>query len=187
MPDDPKDLKLVDGAAGADPAEDAPRGCFALWGALGMAAYAFLVLGMLLAGLVGIFGASVAMVLRNAGSGGALMSGTEADSWRLSELRGVGILGEGVTPPAYHDHSRQIDGSAGCMIAGDEVVQWEAWAEVGRVPIAGAALTVEGPDEAPTVSLSGGGSTVRCPFDEEQGGDRFARMLKAEIRRSETP
>ncbi len=184
MPDSKQDLKLV-GDAGSE--GEGPRGCFALWGALGLAAYTSLVLLMLLAGIVGVFGATVAMVLSTAGSGGGLMSGSEADSWRLSELRRIGILSGADTPPAYHDHSPGLDGSAGCMIAGDELVQWEGWEEVARVPIAGAVLRVEGDAAAPTVILGGGGAEARCPFGADQGGDRFTRMLRAEIRRSEAP
>ena len=179
-----RELEIVDGGSSED---EAPRGCFALWGALGLAAYTSLVLLMLLAGLVGVFGATVAMVLSTAGSGGGLMSGSEADSWRLSELRRLGILGDERSPPAYHDHSPGLDGSAGCMIDGDEVVQWEGWEEVARVPIAGAVLRVEGEAAAPTVILGAGGAEARCPFEADQGGDRFTRMLRAEIRRSEAP
>jgi hypothetical protein len=183
MSDERKPLRLIEPM---NPDEE-PRGCFALWGALGLAGYAVLLMGFICMGLIGVGGSTVAMLLSQASSGAALASGVEVDSWRLSELRGVGILEADVTPSVYHDHSPKADGSAGCMVAGDELVSWEGWANPKRVTIAGAALRQEGPEDAPTVTLSAGGVEVACPFGRDQGGDKFARMLNAEIRRASEP
>jgi len=178
MDDATPDLKLTDGE------EDAPQGCLALWSALGLAAYAGVILMMMLIGLLGLASSSVMMLLADADSGAELMSGVEASGWRLVELRRVGVLAEGDVPSLYHDHSPKGDGSAGCLVSGDQLVRWASWAEAERAPIlASAVVEVAGDPKALTVTLRSGGASISCPFSEGQGGDRLARMLSAEIRR----
>jgi len=177
MADNPNDIY-------AD-AEDAPTGCFALWGSLGMAAYAFLVLGMACTGLVGLTSSSVMMLWNQRDKGAALITGGEAESWRLKELRGVGILGEEEYPSIYHDHAPRTDGSAGCMVVDDTLISWEGWAFKSKVVISRSTLTQEGSEIAPVVILSDGQGEVVCPFGEDQGGDRMVRMLTSEIRQAQ--
>ena len=60
--------------------EDAPQGCAAIWGALGLAAYAGIIATMGLLGILGLAGSSIAMLLADADSGSELMSGFDAAS-----------------------------------------------------------------------------------------------------------
>jgi len=187
MADEPTNIDLIEpieNEVHPEP-EDAPTGCFALWGSIGMAAYAFLVLGMACTGLVGLTSSSVMMLWNQRDKGAELISGAEAESWRLSELRGVGILGAEDYPIIYHDHAPGIDGSAGCMVVDDTLISWEEWTFVAKVSISRSVLTQEGSEEAPTLTLSDGTAEVVCPFGEGEGGDRMVRMMRAEIREAQ--
>lgn len=158
-----------------------PEGCFQQLSKLGLAAYALLILGIGASATLCAVG-SMSAIVENALDPHALVSGLEAETWRIEELRRRELLGAEELPDLYHDHSGLGDGSSGCMVTGGELVRWELWNEDGRVPIEGARVKTYGDESAPTVTVTLGEASVSCPFDEDEGGDRFARMLTAEAR-----
>ena len=172
MSDERPDLRVVD-------EDDEPRGMGSRIAQMGLAAYTLLILTMAgigtLCAVFSLHGAISQLVAPK-----ELSSGFSVDSWRLAELRKVDILGRQDTPDLYHDHSQVGDGSSGCMVVEGEVVRWDAWIETGRVPVLGSEISSSGPAEAPTVTVSQGEASVDCPFDEGEGGERFATMLRVD-------
>jgi hypothetical protein len=121
---------------------------------------------------------NTAMVMTNAPN--KLASGVEIESWRLSELRRWEVL-DTRTPQLYHDHSEWSDGTSGCLVVDGTLVRWDEELESGRVALKGSEVGIQGDDEA------GGAVWVRdsalrldCPFGENEGAERFYRMLYAE-------
>lgn len=109
-----------------------------------------------------------------------LISGVEVEGWRLSELRRWEVL-DTRTPQLYHDHSKWSDGTSGCMVVEGVLVRWDEELESGRVPLQGAEVGIEGEDAiGGSVYVRGPDQRIDCPFGEEEGVERFYRMLDAE-------
>lgn len=159
--------------------EQPPEGCLAQLQKLGLAAYALLIIGIGASGLLCALG-SMHAIVENALDPHELIGGLDVEAWRLDEMRRQGLLGPDTVPDVYHDHSSLGDGSSGCMVVGPDLIRFELWKETARVTIEGARVTSYGDDVAPTVTVTLDDATVSCPFDEDEGGDRFARMLTAE-------
>lgn len=162
-------------------ANEEPEGCLASVQRLGLAAYVLLILGIAASAALCAIGTMHAIVA-NALDPHELVGGVSVEPWRTEEMRRRELLGDDELPDLYHDHSSLGDGSSGCMVLAGELVRWELWQVDGRVPIEGARVMVEGDSSAPTVTVTLGEDSVSCPFDEDEGGDRFERMLSAEAR-----
>lgn len=156
-----------------------PKGCFAWIQSLGLAAYALLLLAIAISAMLCAMG-SMQGLIENAISPHELVGGVVIETWRVEELRRREIIPPDGLPDLYHDHSRLGDGSSGCLVIEGEVVRFELWTEEARVPIHGATVTAYGDIESPTVTTTLGELTVNCPFEDGEGGERFARMLQAE-------
>jgi hypothetical protein len=163
-----------------DPSEhEAPSDLASRLSQMGLAAYTLLLLTIAGVGLIcAVFSLQGAISLAVAPH--AVASGFTVDTWRLTELRREGILGEAEVPDLYHDHTRMGDGSAGCMVVEGQVVRWDVWLETGRVPVAGATVDSTGEPSSPTVRIRSGSLSVECPFEEDEGGERFETMLQFE-------
>lgn len=155
--------------------EDGRIGC----ASFGLVGYAVLLMGLgggslVCAGLT----LNTAMLMTNAPN--KLMSGVEVEGWRLAELRRWEVL-DTRTPQLYHDHSDWSDGTSGCLVVQGTLLRWDEELESGQVLLEGAQVGIEGDEE------SGGSVWVRdselridCPFGENEGVERFYRMLYAE-------
>jgi hypothetical protein len=87
-------------------------------------------------------------------------------------MRAAGLLGPDEVPDAFH--STRVDGQEACAISGGKLLQ----------------LTPTGTDQMPIASITSvevqkdgsvvatGDHTITCPFGPDEGGERFARMLK---------
>jgi hypothetical protein len=108
-----------------------------------------------------------------------LTGAVELEPWRLSELERYGVLVGGDELLLYHDHTSMGNGQSGCLVLAPEdapiLVRWDEQLETGRVPVAGATVL----DNGAEVVVTHGEDEVVCPFGEDEGGDRFARMLQA--------
>lgn len=171
MSEDRPKLRVVD-------EDEAPQGLASRLSQLGLAAYTLLILGI---AVMGFFCAvfSLQGAISQLVAPKELSSGFTIDAWRVTELRKEGVLAAEQTPALYHDHSKVGDGSAGCLVVDAQVVRWDAWIETGRVDIPSASLSSSGGD-SPTVTITQGGRSVDCPFDEDEGGDRFLTMLRVD-------
>lgn len=161
-----------------------PKGCFAWIQSLGLAAYALLLIAIGGSALLCALG-SMQGIVANALSPHDLTGGIEIDTWRVEEMRRRELIAPKALPDLYHDHSSLGDGSSGCMVVDGHVVRWELWNEDGRVPIAGATVTAYGDEDSPTVTTTLGDQSVNCPFDRDEGGQRFARMLQVDAAKSQ--
>lgn len=155
--------------------EDGRIGC-ASFGLVGYAALLILLGGgsLVCAGLT----LNTAVLTTNAPN--KLSSGVEIEGWRLSELRRWEVL-DTRTPQLYHDHTDWSDGTSGCMVVQGTLVRWDEELVSGQVVLEGSEVGLEGDDE------NGGSVWVRdskirldCPFGENEGVERFYRMLYAE-------
>lgn len=145
-------------------------------GSLSMALYALLLLSIGGSALL-CTGASVWGLIAGQTPAGVLLGSAKLDGLVLARLRAQGVLGENETPLLYHDHSPELDGRAGCMVVGQELLQWRDDQPVARLPIRGAQVQSQGDPEAPVVVLIQGAERVECPFDAGEGGPRLAELL----------
>ncbi len=156
-----------------------PLGCLGTIQSLGLAFYAILLLSTACAGTTCAMGSMILLAMRGDDKPTGLISGFEADAWRLNELRRVGVLETNQTPELYHDTSTKGDGSSGCAFTSGTLVSWQFWQETGRVPLSGATVT----ELDSTVTVVLGSETVNCVLTEGDDADRFARMMTAESAR----
>lgn len=150
----------------------------AAFSSLGLAMYAGLILTICLSSCgCGVLTLNTALL--NISTPKELIGAVELEPWRLSELERYGVLVPGDDLLLYHDHTSMGNGQSGCLVLAPEdaptLVRWDDTVETGRVPVAGA--VVENTEEEVVVTL--GETAVRCPFGDDEGGDRFARMLRA--------
>lgn len=159
------------------PQDAQPRSFTRLLGELSLALYALLLVSIVGASLL-CTGASLWGIVQAQSPAGTLLGGTDLDPQTVALLRARQVLGPDQTPLLYHDDSPDLDGSAGCLVAGQELVRWEANAEVGRVAIPGARVEGLAQGEGLTVQVVQGERAVRCPFGPEEGGERFVDLLQ---------
>lgn len=158
------------------PTDDEPQGCMETFSSLGLAAYTLLILGICISSCL-CGGLTLNTAVLNMATPKELKGASEVDAWRTSELQRYGVLQDGEALLLYHDHTSMGDGRSGCLVLEEEVlVRWDDEVETARVPIAGS--TVEEAEDGEVI-VTLGEQQVRCPFDEGEGGDRFARMLRA--------
>lgn len=164
------------------PGEDEePQGCLDALKSMGLAAYVLLVLGFLCVTVLCSFGSLAGIAYNSAYQPRALVGGPQLELWRWAPLHQQwDVLTPDERPVLYHDHSRKGDGSSGCVVVGGELVRWDDKAPTARMAIQGGQVVVEGDPEEPTVVLVQGEQRLACPFGEDEGGDRFERMLSSE-------
>jgi len=118
--------------------------------------------------LLGVLGSLVAA--------GVSLVGLLTPSPVVQDLVERGVVPPGASVQAFHDHSAAADGSSGCLLADDVVVRFDAGAVTGRVPAAGASVTVV---ERPlSVRVAGPEGAVDCPFGLGEGADTFAGVVR---------
>lgn len=150
----------------------------ATFSSLGLAMYAGLILTIMLSSCgCGLLSLNTAIL--NIASPKKLMGAVEVDPWRVQELERFGVLQPGDTLLLYHDHTSMGDGTAGCMVLAPEdqaaVVRWDDTEETARVEVSGATVT-QNPED---VTITNGDAQVVCPFGEDEGIEKFTRMLQA--------
>lgn len=148
---------------------------------LGLAMYAFLILGILGMASCCTIGAIWGLVSGALGDEYELTPGTELLPGQLSVLWRMGVLPEGTRPEVYHDATRLGDGSAGCLVREGDLIRWQLGQAPQSLPISGATVRVT---DTPSVVLVQGGTELECVFYALPGRDRFARMLESEAARA---
>lgn len=137
----------------------------------GLAAFAMLLLTIFAIGVTGVTIATYSVF--HSGhqlSPMKLSYGGMVDSRMLQPMRDAGLLGPEELPDAYH--AENVDGSSACAISRGRLVRVGPQDELPIAEI----REVRG--DASRVEAVGDGRSVVCTFREDEGGDRFARMLE---------
>ena len=157
-----------------DPTIDGLPGC-------GMGLYALVLMFICGLGLVGMFGATVALVNSEPEEARTLVHGSEVQTWRLQPMRDVGLLALTEVPAAWHDESPAFDGTRACVInrtgvgrVEDGVATHLRWSEVLDTDV------VQASDVRVTITVRGADRSVPCHFGPYEGADRFVRMVQSE-------
>lgn len=147
----------------------------------GLGIYAVLLVGLGVAGVVGVIVASLALLQGDGTSPGELMAGRSVQTWRLAPMVEAGVLPPGEVPEAWHDESLLGDGGRACALLQDAVVRVEDGQGL-RVPFTDIqdVSLVEGPDGSEVVSVDGASTDLACLFRPGEGGGRFLRQIEAE-------
>lgn len=154
----------------------------------GLGAYALLLLGLGMTGVLGMVMATLAL-LQGEGSGPSdLLAGVSVPAWRLAPLVKSGALKPGEVPTAFHDESVSLDGSRACALLPDAVVRVEdgkgtrlLYSQISDQH----ADTL--PDGSYNVAFTSPDGTLACRFGQGEGGERFARQVNAEVLKSRPP
>ncbi len=194
MPDRPP-LEVIDpeaaarrkaGKAPVDPTDPAAQtderapGC-------GLAAYAFLLLGISVVGMVGMTLGTIGILYQATETNPrALTSGTEAGAWRLQPLRDAGVLGPDEVPGAYHDESPDLMGSAACALTADRAIRVQdgegrslAYADMADIE-----LMVLGSGEEVvlmTARPDTDATDLACRFGPDEGANQLMRQVQVEL------
>lgn len=163
----PQDRPPIPGAPSLEerrvPPEKVP-GC-------GLAAFAMLLLVQFTIGVIGVSIATYGVFTSGeALSPMRLSYGGMVDVRMLRPLRAAGLLGPDELPDAYH--AENVDGSSACAISQGRLIR------VGPNDEMPVAEIREVRGDALRVEAVGEGRSVVCTFGEDEGGDRFARMLE---------
>ena len=137
----------------------------------GLAAFAFVLLGIFLAGVAGIVFSTHSMLTSGVElSPSQLSYGGEVDARLLAPMRQAGLLGPTEIPDAFHPEN--ADGSRACALSGGKVLRLDG-TTTQSMPIA-SITSVEGSD---TEVVIHGETTIVCPFEPGQGAEQLRRML----------
>jgi hypothetical protein len=139
----------------------------------GLAAFAFLLFGIFLIGITGVAVSTYSIFTAGEALSPQLLSyGGLVDPSMLAPMRDAGILGPAELPDAYH--AEDATGRNACALSQGKLLRIEGG--VGTTMSLDTIADVREEDGAVVVV---GEKTVRCPFGEGEGGDRFARMLRS--------
>lgn len=154
----------------------------------GLGAYALLLLALGLTGVVGMVMATLSLLQGEGGGPSDLLAGTSVPTWRLAPLVRSGALQPGEIPTAFHDESVAMDGSRACALLPGAVVRVEdgkgqrvAYSAISDLH------TDTLPDGSYNVALVSPEGTLACRFGKDEGGERFARQVNAEMFKSRPP
>lgn len=142
----------------------------------GLAAYAFVLLGIFAAGVAGLSIATY--TLFSAGEAASPMNlsyGGLTSPVFLEPLEAAGLLPAGAAPDAYH--AEALDGSVACALYAGELLRLSPEGAF-RMPLSTVSVVEEVPEGVRVV----GEREVLCRFNAGEGADRFARMLRAATR-----
>ncbi len=149
----------------------------------GLATYGGLLIVFMFVSLIGSFVSLVAILFVPGAAGPSrLMHGGEVSVWQLQPMRDVGLLGLTEAPLAWHDESLERDGSQACAFREESLIR-VAEGTGTEIPFASVeTLTHVGEehDGGMVITTTGAGETIRCSFDQEEGGSRFLSMLEVE-------
>ena len=159
----------------------------------GMAAYAVLLMGFLVAGITGMVLATGQLLQAGQEAGPTkLKAGREVAVWQMAPMRDAGLVKVDEIPLAWHDESRAQDGTAACALMSDRLIQVKD--EVGQtIPYAdiGTLLYSGSPEEGSQVTVIATAAegatptTITCGFGPHEGGTRMLRQLEAEQKRAQ--
>ena len=147
----------------------------------GLAAYALVLLGVCVIGVLGIVFSTLNILHTAPDSVSELVHGSEVQVWRLQPMRIAGALELTEVPLAWHDESPMRDGTTVCALRTVGVTRVE---DGEAVLIAYDAIKdIEAIESAPTsveIRITGAESTFGCHFGPREGADGFIRQLSAE-------
>jgi hypothetical protein len=173
------DRRLVQGKR-AVPAGAEVEGPASAWGGAGMAIYAGMLIVLFFVAVGALSMASYVLLKQSSGSWSELEPGTAVPVWRLAPLRDAGLLGPDEVPLAWHDESMRLDGSIACALLPDALVRVDEGRAQRVAYSAVRAVDVQGTEESGVVvDARSEGETLRCSFRPQDGGERFARQVKA--------
>jgi len=148
----------------------------------GVAAYGILLIIFFLVGVTGMVLSSAALM--QAGSvqkPSRLLAGSNVAVWRLQPMRDAGVLALVEVPAVWHDESAAADGTEACAMTDDALVRVEgtlgyelAYENVERVE------SIQEGEITVVEAHHTDGSTLRCFFRKDEGGDKMARMVRSE-------
>ena len=147
----------------------------------GLAAYALVLLGVCLAGVLGIVFSTLNLLSQEPEEISQLVHGSEVQVWRLQPMRDAGVLDLTEVPLAWHDESPMRDGTTVCALRPGEVVRVaEGTAtRMGFGQISSVNITPGEPGRFQVI-ISGSPQEITCHFGATEGGDRFAQQLLQE-------
>ncbi len=147
----------------------------------GLAAYALVLLGVCLAGVLGIVFSTLNLLNQEPEEVSQLVHGSEVQVWRLQPMRDAGVLDLTEVPLAWHDESPMRDGTTVCALRPGEVVRVaEGTAtQMGFGQISSVNITPGEPGYFQVI-ISGSPQDITCHFGATEGGDRFAQQLLQE-------
>jgi hypothetical protein len=147
----------------------------------GLAAYALLLLGLCLVGVLGIVASTLNLLSQGPDEVSKLVHGSEVQVWRLQPMRDAGALELTEVPLAWHDESRMRDGSTVCALRSGELVRVEEgqaqqlrFDEIKEVQLQVAS------ERELNVLVSGSQVQITCHFGPGEGGERLAQQLLQE-------
>ena len=136
----------------------------------GLAAFALLLLCIMAIGLTG-----VGVLTYSVFTGGEALSPTKfsygglVDPSILRPMRDAGLIGPTELPDAFH--SENSDGTSACAISSGRLVRVGPDAQMPLSSI----RAIEGTDNE---VIAVGDTRITCWFGDDEGGDRFRRMLE---------
>ena len=167
----------------SDRTHESPQGCLAKVQSLGLAMYAMLLLSFVAVGLVCGLGSLYALFRSSTTSNQGLVSGAQLEPWRLAEFRRLELIGQGETPSLYYDSSIAGDGSAGCLVAGEQLFSFKGGGSTHKAVLIGQSeVSVSAIPSGLAVVVTHDNQSLRCEFYSAEDGNRFADMLRAEAR-----
>ena len=89
----------------------------------GLAAYALILLGVCLVGVLGIVFSTMNLLSQQPAEISQLVHGSEVQVWRLQPMREADVLSLTEVPLAWHDESPQRDGTTVCALRPGELVR----------------------------------------------------------------
>jgi hypothetical protein len=150
----------------------------------GLAAYTLLLLLLCIVGMAGMAGGFIGVLFQGEGKGPLpLQPGTQTAVWALAPMREAKVLRVDEIPLAFHSEAR--DASVACAMMDDRLIRVDEG--VGSILLYAAIteITTEGTEDiGMTITSTGTAETgpvaIPCIFNNNEGGDKFERMLRAE-------
>jgi len=147
----------------------------------GMGLYAIVLMLICGMGLVGMCGATVALMNSEPNEARNLVHGSEVQVWRLQPMRDAQLLKLTQVPMAWHDESPRFDGTTSCVVTEAMVARLEngnptqlKWDEITATEVE------RTQSDKMTVSIVGKAARFSCHFGPNEGADRFLRMIESE-------
>lgn len=139
----------------------------------GIAAYTLVLLVVFVVGVFGVVVAYSSIIdARENASPYRLTYGGTANPALLGPMRGMGLLARDEVPLVFH--TEDLLGTQACALTATELLRLD---RTGPQRLALAEITAV--EEEPDGRVRAiGPTTIECPFGPDQGGDRFARMLR---------
>jgi hypothetical protein len=148
----------------------------------GLAAYALILLGLCLVGVLGIVLSTMNLINQQPDEISRLVHGSEVPVWRLQPMREAGALELTEVPLAWHDESPYRDGTTVCALRPGTLVRVESGTATSLrfENIVELEVTRDDTTGRATITAVGPTHNVACHFMPKEGGDKFFQQLRTE-------